>query len=250
MKARSRKKRSRFQAIAALFFLLALTGIGYYGLSLSIWNIQEIAVEGTSMISPQELRELSGLPIGQNLFFANFRPARDRLNQVGALKQSRISRRPPATVLISVEERQPVAILVIDGRFTIVDREGIILNNEPDLNLHLANSVELPVISGLGTSEISWNRRITPKLAYLINDTVVELAHLLGSRRINLEVGSYRRISILLDDVLRINLGQDTLIKTKIAVVKRLLPLIGGRWNEVEYIDVRFPETPVIKYKK
>ncbi|MBU1867061.1 MAG: cell division protein FtsQ/DivIB, partial [Candidatus Margulisbacteria bacterium] len=119
-----------------------------------------------------------------------------------------------------------------------------------DLNLHLANSVELPVISGLGTIEISWNRRITPKLAYLINDTVVELAHLLGSRRINLEVGSYRRISILLDDVLRINLGQDTLIKTKIAVVKRLLPLIGGRWNEVEYIDVRFPETPVIKYKK
>jgi len=148
-----------------------------------------------------------------------------------------------------VEERRPIAILVVNGRFTIVDRDGFVLNNDPRLNLHLLNSVELPVITGLGSGEIVAGKRIAPKLSFLINDTVVELASLLGSRRINLEVGSYRRISILLDDVLRINLGQDTQVKTKISVVKRLLPLIGGRWNEVEYIDVRFPETPVIKYK-
>jgi len=247
LKARSKKKRNRFRWL--LFSAIALIGIGYYVLSLSIWNIQEISIEGTAMISPQELRELSGLPIGRNLFFTSFRTARTNLDQVGAIKKYRINRRPPATVLVRVEERRPIAILVVNGRFTIVDRDGFVLNNDPRLNLHLLNSVELPVITGLGSGEIVAGKRIAPKLSFLINDTVVELASLLGSRRINLEVGSYRRISILLDDVLRINLGQDTQVKTKISVVKRLLPLIGGRWNEVEYIDVRFPETPVIKYK-
>ncbi|MFA6419161.1 MAG: FtsQ-type POTRA domain-containing protein [Candidatus Margulisiibacteriota bacterium] len=250
MKARSKKKRNRFRLVTRLFTLAVLAGLGYYFLSLSIWNIQEIAVEGTKMLSPQELRDYSGLPLGRNLFFTSFRPAHKKLDRVGVIKKHRIRRLPPATILIVVEERRPIAVLVINNRFTIVDRDGYILNNVPALNLQLDNITDLPVISGLGTEELISAARIAPRLALLINETVVELSHLLGSRRINLEIGSYRRINIMLDDVLRIDLGQDERITTKIAVVKRLLPGIAGRWNEVECLDVRFPETPVIKFKK
>jgi cell division septal protein FtsQ len=71
----------------------------------------------------------------------------------------------------------------------------------------------------------------------------------LGSRQIQLETGGFEKISFLLNDLLRVKVGRDENVKEKMGVFKRLLPVIADKWSQVEYVDVRYPDNPVVKYK-
>lgn len=238
-KKKPTKKKSFRLRLIIFLILLILIGIGgYYVLSLPIWKIQEVVVSGANMLSAEEIRDLSGVPISDNLFFTSFARVRGNLSRISAIKQFHIYRIPPATVYIKIIERKPIAIVMLKDKSAVVDDEGCILNRNTNLTLNVPNMTELPVISGVGTAEFSQ-----------VSELVVELSKLLGSRRIQLETGGAEKINLLLDDILRVKIGRDENIKRKMEVFKALLKAIEGRWTQVEYVDVRFPDNPVVKFK-
>lgn len=236
-KKRARKKK-RPRLLFILIVLIAIVIGGFYILSLPIWKIQEVVVSGANMLSAEEIRDLSGVPISDNLFFTSFARVRSNLSRISAIKQFHIYRIPPATVYIKIIERKPIAIVMLKDKSAVVDEEGCILNRNANLTLNVPNMTDLPVISGVGTAEFSQ-----------VSELVVELSKLLGSRRIQLETGGAEKINLLLDDILRVKIGRDEDIKRKMEVFKALLKVIEGRWTEVEYVDVRFPDNPVVKFK-
>lgn len=247
MKARSKKRKFRFLIFP--FFLILFSIATYYILSLPIWKIQEVKVTGTNMLSAEEIRDLSGIPLSENLFLTSFSRTRNNLRKISAILDFKIYRIPPATVLIKIAERKPIAVIIFKGRSVIVDEDGAILNRNPNLTLNVPNLEELPVISGIGTGEVVGEEKVDPKLSHLISGVIIELSSLLGSRRIQLELGGFEKISFLLDDMLRVKVGRDENIKRKMEVFKALMPVIANRWDQVEYVDVRYPDNPVIKYK-
>lgn len=227
-----------------------MAGALAYGLlALPIWKIQEVAVSGAKMLAADELRDLSGIPLSENLFLSSFSRARNNLNKIAAIESFHIYRIPPGTVLIRIKERKPVAVVVLKNRSALVDEKGYILNRNPNLTLNVPNITEMPVISGLGTYEVMQGERIDEKTSRLIAAIVLELSNLLGSRRIQLELGGFEKISFLLDDIMRVKIGRDEEVKRKMEIFKSLLPQITGRWAQVEYIDVRYPDNPVIKFR-
>ncbi len=228
----------------ALFLALAAVG-GYYFLALPIWKIEDVSVIGTRMLSAEEIKDLSGIPLKENLFFTSFSRARENLKKIAAIRTFHIYRIPPGTVLIKVEERQPIAVAVGRERSAIIDADGHILNRNPNLTLNVADLTDLPVISGLAMS----GEAIDPKAAHVLKDVLVELANIFGARRTHLELGGMQNISFLLDDILRVKLGRDDAIGRKMEVFKALLPEISDRWQKVEYVDVRYPDDPVIKFR-
>ncbi|MBI5078672.1 FtsQ-type POTRA domain-containing protein [Candidatus Saganbacteria bacterium] len=227
-----------------------VTGIaGYYALSLPIWRIQEVAVDGTKMLSADEVRAVCGIPLSENLFLSSFSRASDNLKKISAVKNFRLYRIPPAAVLIKIVERKPIAVVVLEGESAVVDDDGFILNRNPNLTLNIPNMTDLPVISGVGTEEVISGERLTPKASRIVAGIILKLSNLVGSRRIKLEMGSFENISLLLDDILRLKLGREEELERKMQVFGKLLSAIAGKWDQVEYVDVRYPDNPVIKFK-
>ena len=253
MPARNKRKRQklplRFRIFGWSVLLVLLLIAGYVFLSLPIFRIAEISVGGTEMLVPNELRDLSGVPLGDNLFFSSFARTRDNLRKITAIREFHLYRIPPGTVLINVKERKPIAVLVLQNKSAIIDADGYILNRNPSLTLNVPNMTELPVIAGLGTGEYGGEERVDHQASQLIVEIVGELASLLGSRHLQLETGGFDKISFSLDDILLVKVGRNVDVRRKMDVFKALLPEIEGRWDQVAYVDVRYPENPVIRFK-
>ncbi|MDD4178454.1 MAG: FtsQ-type POTRA domain-containing protein [Candidatus Margulisbacteria bacterium] len=252
MKARTktRKKRSpRFRFFLSLVFGFLFCICLYYFLSLPIWEITEVAVNGTNMLSANEIKNLSGIPLGENLFFTSFARTRNNLRRITAIERFHLYRLPPGTVIVSITERKPIAVVLLAGKSAVVDKNGYILNRNSNLSLNVPNMTDLPVVAGLGSREVIDDEKIDPKASHLIADIIIELSNLLGSKHISLETGGFEKISFLLDDLLRIKVGRDENIPRKMEVFKALLAKVSDNWSKVEYIDVRYPNNPVIKFK-
>jgi len=235
------KKKKNLRSRLTLFLCLCLIfGLClYYILSLPVWNIHTIAVTGTNILSADEIRALSGIPLEKNLFFTSLSKARENLKDIPAIKGFRLYRIPPGTILITIKERKPAAVVMLKNKSAIVDDEGYIINHPEKLTLNIANLTEFPVISGINFPAGGKEEKIEPKIAELISDIIFELSSLLGSRQIQIEAGSFERISFLLNDILRVKIGRKENLKQKMSVFKKLLPEIEGKWPQVEYLDVR-----------
>jgi len=244
-----KKKTFRFRLFLLILFLVIAGIAGYYVLSLPIWKIQDVSVIGTSILSAEEIRNLSGIPLSENLFLTSFARARNNLKRIAAIKEFHLYRIPPGTVLIKINERKPIAMIVTSSASFIVDDEGFILNRNPNLSLNIPNLSDLPVISGITSGEIVGGERIDPQGSKVLTDILFELSKLFGAKRTHLELGRFQAISFLLDDLLRVKLGRGEDITRKMEVFKALLPVINDKWNQVEYVDVRYPDNPVIKYR-
>jgi len=251
LRARSKRKKLPFRLRLYIAILLLIPlGIGtYFLLSLPIWRIQDVVVSGARLLSAEEVKDLSGVPLNENLFLTSFSRVRKNLTGITAIKSFRIYRIPPATVYIKIEERRPAAVVVLRGRSAIIDEAGYVLNRNPGLTINVTDMADLPVVSGVASTDVSVEGRINPQISRLISDIIIDLAKRLGSPRIQLETGGFERITFMLDDLLKVKLGRDEEIKRKMEVFQRLLKVIEGKWGSVEYVDVRYPDNPVIKYK-
>jgi cell division septal protein FtsQ len=108
---------------------------------------------------------------------------------------------------------------------------------------------DLPVISGMNEKEVLESLRIDEKSAKLVADVIVKFSRFLEARKMQLELEDLENVSFLLDDILRVKVGQAVDIEKKMQVFEALLPVIDEKWSQVEYVDVRYPDNPVIKYK-
>lgn len=227
-----------------LFFLIAASSLLVGIINLPVWQIREIQVVGTQILSPEEIKTLAAIPLNENLFLANFERTKNNLQKIIAIKKLRISRIPPATIRLNIEERRPLAVVVFKDESAIIDEEGYILNSNRNLTLNIVSLVDLPVVFGLEKDIISENRGIE-----IISGIILELTKFYEPKKLQIEYKNFEDISFLLDDLLRVRVGKGEDISKKMFVFKRLLLEIQGKLDKVEYVDVRFPDSPCILFK-
>lgn len=105
---------------AALGLVVALgTGIpdAYSGLQGSdLFMVKKISVEGNRLLAQTEIVDRSGVEVGGNLFQADLQTATDSLCAHLLIRKALLLRRPPGDLVISLEEREPVAwVSQMDG---------------------------------------------------------------------------------------------------------------------------------------
>jgi cell division septal protein FtsQ len=236
-----KKKRRRRPGLFTLLFFLVLIALGAALVAaMPIWTIKEVVVNGAQMLDPDEIRGLAGIPLGENLFYTSF---------AKAIKSYHFYRIPPATVLISLEEREPLAFVIFPQYSAVIDRAGIVINRNQNLALDIPNSVDLPVVTGISQQKFLQGEKLDGSATTVIVNILDKLSPYLAKKKLQLELGELENISFLLDDLLRVKLGKAEEIWRKMEVVGGLLPVVKDKWPQVEYIDIRFPDNPVIKYK-
>ncbi len=138
-KKASKKRRRRLRRIRRLLvFLLFVTGIIVFARS-SFFTVEKIDVTGNNKYSEKELVVNTGLVPGKNVFMMLGEKPKNLLNfSFNDLEQKVLNSMPyiksvsirpalPATIKIKVQERTPFAVLEVNSKNLLVDREGYVL---------------------------------------------------------------------------------------------------------------------------
>jgi len=113
------------------------TGIGF--------SVQEVRVEGREY-TPRDIFE-AALGVRRGDATLGFSPsaARARLEASAWIETAHVERRLPGTIIVRIKERRAFAIWQREGHFSIIDREGRVMQSD-----NLVAFGPLPLVVGLG----------------------------------------------------------------------------------------------------
>ncbi len=106
-------------------------------------------------VDVQGIRRMNGMPVYQIAFdqksmampLVDVSAIRRRLLRFGWVKDARVSRRFPDTLVIDIVERQPAALWQDKQRLALIDREGVVLDRVP-----VDRMPDLPLLIGPGAN--------------------------------------------------------------------------------------------------
>ncbi|HTC19711.1 MAG TPA: FtsQ-type POTRA domain-containing protein, partial [bacterium] len=140
----SKKERSwvvQAPSLKSTMWVLKLAGLVLLVLAL-IWSknkttavlqdvaglkLEKVTVEGNHYLSEDEIVKTGALPLGESMFKLDLDGAGERVRNMDWVQRVFVERRLPRTILISVRERKPIALLD-NGSLYGVDREGRVLS--------------------------------------------------------------------------------------------------------------------------
>jgi len=95
-------------------------------------TLREVYVEGRVRTDPEELRQHLGIALGTPLLGIDTEAARARLETLTWVEQASVVRMLPGSLSIRLIERQPLALWQRDGRFSLIDRAGRVIEGALD----------------------------------------------------------------------------------------------------------------------
>jgi cell division septal protein FtsQ len=258
-KKRKKKKLDRFWSGSGKFFLVLLIFyLLYFAVSKIIeaeqekkylFKRDEIEVSGNEIVSTSKIIRICGF-IKNDIDEVEIDPDRvaEELMSLNYIKGVSIVHSPPRMLKITLEERRPIAFIYGLG-LNLIDHEGVLMpvpRNKMTWNL--------PIINGISESLGKLGEKTTASSAYralqLITYLEKENPLLLGFiSEINLDNKNHLRLRLIKGGTI-IRINKDTFPR-ELFVLKNYLVNYAD-WSElhkIEYIDLRFNNQLVIKFK-
>ncbi len=127
-----------------------LAGVGF--------KLKAVHVQGASPMATADIVKAAGLYADQPVFGMDLELVRQRVEAVGWVKQARVVRLLPDTVVLAVVERKQLAVWQHGGKSQVIDDTGqVIPEADP------ARFARLPLIVGAGANEFA--SQILPEIA-------------------------------------------------------------------------------------
>lgn len=112
------------------------------------FKLKTLHVQGASAQADADIRRASGLYLDQPTLGLDLADIRQRVEMVGWVKEAKVVRLLPDTVLIAVEERPALAVWQSGGRMRVIDGEGRVIS-EADAS----QFPQLPLVVGQGADQ-------------------------------------------------------------------------------------------------
>ena len=113
-------------------------GIGRAGFAMS-----RVEVKGANRVSRLDVYNAAFDQPSMAMPLVDLEATRERLLRFGWVKEARVHRRLPDTLVVEIVERRPAAIWQHEGRLSLIDEEGVVL--EP---VRLEAMPDLPLVVG------------------------------------------------------------------------------------------------------
>ncbi len=194
-------KHSRWPAVLFVLALLSLSAVWYLasrsdnGLRLS-----RVKVEGAALLSNEEILHLAGINYSVPFYQINLKQIEERLLTHSLIRTAHVRRElDPATLVLSVEERQPVALLRADstgssissgnisstgnplvapsqvplrssvvGETYIIDRDGLLLRPKLIAGLRDPSKImQVPLLSGVSAKDTMGFQAMAKLVSYI-----------------------------------------------------------------------------------
>jgi len=148
-------------AIGGLAFIMVY--IYNFIITTSCFQLKDISVRGTEMIAQREVLNLADIDSHSNILTLNLKEISRKIETNPWIKSVSIGRELPDRLVIEVTERYPAALVLVDGNFCIMDRNGYIFKK------YVKNDgVNLPVLSGFSKNG-TINRGLIKKATILLS---------------------------------------------------------------------------------
>lgn len=154
------------------------------------FRVRSVDVQGIKRMDPRPVYEIALDQKTTAMPLLDVAAIRQRLLEYGWVKDARVSRRFPDTLVIDIVERKPAALWQDEDRLTLIDADGVVLDRVP-----VSQMPDLPLLIGksANTHAVALDRLLTqaPALkAQLVSATWI------GERRWDLSFQSGETVSL------------------------------------------------------
>ncbi len=185
-------------------FVLAIAGVALVALDVPAkiglaageavgdagFRVKSVDVQGLRQMDPKPVYALALDQKTTAMPLVDVSGIRDKLLGFGWVKDARVSRRFPDTLVIDIVERKPAALWQNDNRLSLIDAEGVVLDRVP-----VSRMPDLPLLVGKGANVQSVAlERLLDKVPALKAQLVS--ANWVGQRRWDLSFQSGETISL------------------------------------------------------
>ncbi len=224
-----------WRLIVALLPLVFVAAGAYAVMQSSLFTVQKVSVQGTVSLDQASLAQISGLQ-GKSMITLSDEGARRRLLAIPAVRAVSINRQWPDTVVITVQERLPVAFWNVNGHDFPVDQDGVVLSaGAPDgpapRIVEMTPGRVLQPGDRVHPDAIEFAQRIMGESPRFLDANVTELEYEAG-------VG----VTVIFDGGLRVTFGDDRSYDYKVAVLSELLQELDSQGIHPSAVDLRFGE--------
>ena len=228
---------------SGLLMVLFLLITGFLFLNSSFFNVSSIVIQGNKYMSNEEIYAVAKIPENSNIFRLGITEVKERLSRDLRIAQVEISRKFPNTIVVTINERKPLAYVASSYGFVELDKQGIVLAAYKNLK-----KVRVPMITGVRLengyiADQVQNQsiiNILSFLAYFDEETLNQLSE------ININAG---QIFAYTNNSIQIRIGSAERLLEKAKLTQDMLKEIHDRNLVVEYIDLNY-SSPFIKFKQ
>jgi cell division protein FtsQ len=125
-RVRPHGRRRRFLQVAAA--LLVVAGLGWLLLAGPVLAVRAVQVDGLSTLPAEQVREAAGIAEGTPLLRVDVDAAETRVARLPQVASVEVTRGWPDSVVVTVVERKPVAVVGERGQRSLVDAEGVLFD--------------------------------------------------------------------------------------------------------------------------
>lgn len=215
-----KRKRKRNMSIYYLIVFFIVLVIGAVLSMTVLFNATAIEVEGETVYSNEQIIDVSGLKIGDNMIrMRGSEVSKQIIEQLVYVEEVDIQRKLPDKIIIKVQPSVPSASLKVNDGFLILSNKGKILEKSD-------NDQSLITISGF----YSENSRIGTMVSSsdeekkeILKNTLVEISNQDLNNIREIDVTDIYNVKLNYEDRITIELGNTAEIDYKIAYAKTLL---------------------------
>lgn len=213
--------------IALVLGVGVLVGAAWLVYLSSVFGVRAVQVEGTDLLSIQEVRDAANVPPGTALASLDTDEVAERVRALAPVASVEVSRDWPRQVRIVVEERQPVAAVRQGDRISGMDAEGVLFRTYPRV------PERLPLVDAEDLEDLGQNAALRE-----VASAVASLAPQIARRVTLVEVVSRDDITLVLDNDDRVAWGSAEDSDRKAEVLAALLD------QPASVYDVSVPAQP------
>lgn len=224
-----RRRWLAWRYLLVIGLVLAIVGGGIYAVWFSTWlAVEDIEVSGAQTVEPADIRARSGIDEGKPLVRVDLATAERRIGALAVVRSVSVTRQWPHGVLISIEERVPIAVVEIGGRLRGMDADGVVFRDYKKAPPGLPR-----VETAIGTTSAALK-----EAAEVISALPQELSLLVD----HVQVTTVDQISLVLKDGRTVFWGSAEESDTKAEVLATLLATV-----QADLYDVSVPSKPTTR---
>jgi cell division protein FtsQ len=125
---RGRGRRSARRPLRIVLAAVVVIGVGWALLASPLLGVRTVQVDGLRTLPADQVREAAGIHSGTPLLRVDVDAAEARVARLPQVDSVEVTRGWPNSVVITVAERVPVAIVGEPGRRSLVDAEGVLFD--------------------------------------------------------------------------------------------------------------------------
>jgi cell division protein FtsQ len=244
-------RRPRATGLIMILLLIVTVGIA---LGANMWTrdlmVKEVRAEGNKIVPTSEILSLAAIPKTQKLYDVDLNLARKRVQANQFVRAVSVSREVPDRILISVDERVPVAAIAGD-KMLYIDADGVIL--PPARSEYI---FDLPVLTGaIPVSECVPGKRVTSDVLREALQIVVTAQKISDdfSRLISeVHIDSGTSIELFTSESgVPVLLGRGDVAAKLVRLDAFWKEFVSQRGaGELRYIDLRFADQVVVRWNQ